>query len=147
MRRSRIGPGRRSIDRGSTFAKPTSKPVRANASAAPTGGRLAFTAASPAQRAKVNARGSIVSGQRPCDPAHLWPRSKGGCDEPDCVIALTREEHRAFDEGRLDILPALIAGDCWAELAHLIQAHRINPITLVHHLTGERWHQSPPTYH
>lgn len=96
-------------------------------------------AASHAQRRKIAGMASIVSGRSPCDPAHLWPRSRGGCDDPLCVVPLTRDEHRAFDQGRLDVLPSLIASGCWAELAHAIEAHHVSPLTLVRRCTGERY--------
>lgn len=101
--------------------------------------RKPISPASPEQRAKVQARGSIVSGHEPCDPAHLWPRGLGGCDSPLCVIPLTRAEHRAFDDGQLDVLPYLIAHGCWAELAHMVEAHHVDPIALLHRVTGERY--------
>lgn len=96
-------------------------------------------AASLAQRRKVADMVSIVSGQGPCDPAHLWARGRGGCDDPLCVIPLTRREHRLFDIGQLDILPSLIAAGCWAELAHAIEAHHVSPVSLLRRCTGERY--------
>jgi len=68
----------------------------------------AVSPASPAQRAKVREVGSIITGERPCDPAHLVPRSLGGCDDPLCVVPLTREQHRKYDRGELDLEPYLI---------------------------------------
>jgi hypothetical protein len=41
------------------------------------------------------------------DPAHVIPRSLGGCDHPDCVVALCRLHHRAYDRGQLDLVPYL----------------------------------------
>lgn len=63
-------------------------------------------AASPAQRLKVAGKSCLVCGQSPCDPAHLIPRGllTEGQDEPLAVIALCRADHRAFDEGGLDLL-------------------------------------------
>jgi hypothetical protein len=55
------------------------------------------------------------------------------------VIPLTRAEHRAFDLGELDILPYLIAQNCWVELAHAVLEHHYDPISLVERCTGERW--------
>ena len=40
-------------------------------------------------------------------PAHLAPRSLGGCDHPDCVVPLCWMHHRAYDTGRLELLPHL----------------------------------------
>lgn len=139
MRRASIGPGRKSLDRGSTFAGPPPADPKKTTTANPAAKRLAVSAASPAQRAKVRNRRSIVSGEGPCDPAHLWPRGRGGCDDPDCVIALTRSEHRAFDQGGLDVLPAMLANGCWEELAHLVAVHHVDPIGVLRRLTGERW--------
>lgn len=95
--------------------------------------------ASARQRVKVLEHTSIVSATGPCDPAHLWPRGLGGCDDPLCVVPLTRAEHRAFDEGRLDLLPYLIAGGRWAEIAHMIDAHHADPVSVLQRLTGQRW--------
>lgn len=73
------------------------------------------------------------------DPAHLWPRGKGGCDDPLCVVPLERRYHRLFDEGKLDLLPALINGAYWPEIAHVIEAHQVSPTQLLERLTGEKW--------
>lgn len=169
-RKNGLGPGDKSLDRGSTFENHGDGLARTEGLAR-TGGlarggivrrghplavseegppphlavavrspaRSGFTPASAAQRAKVNGRGSIVSGQGPCDPAHLWPRSHGGCDHEDCVVPLTRQEHRAFDDGRLDLLPHLIAHGCWRELAHMVEEHHVDPIAMLQRLTGERF--------
>jgi hypothetical protein len=52
-------------------------------------------------------------------PAHLAPRSLGGCDEPDCVVPLCWIHHRAYDTGRLELLPYLEPR--WrAEVAHAV---------------------------
>jgi hypothetical protein len=65
-------------------------------------------AASDAQRGKVASEGCIVCGAATrIDPAHVIPRSLGGCDDPDCVVALCRLHHRAYDRGRLDLMPYL----------------------------------------
>jgi len=94
--------------------------------------------ASLAQRAKVDGMPSIVSGRGPCDPAHLWPQSRGGCGDPDCVVPLTREEHEAFDRGELDLLPHLVHHGCWRELAHMVLVHEVDPLSMLHRLTGEQ---------
>jgi hypothetical protein len=36
------------------------------------------------------------------------PRRLGGCDSPDCVVALCRTHHRLFDTGRLALAPYLV---------------------------------------
>lgn len=101
--------------------------------------RATFTPASKAQREKVSDRVSIVSAQGPCDPCHLVSRAQGGCDHPDCVIPLTREEHRAFDDKKLDILPYLIAHSMWVELAHAVLEHHYDPVSLAERCTGDRY--------
>jgi hypothetical protein len=95
--------------------------------------------ASKAQREKVRDRVSIVSAQGPCDPCHLVSRAQGGCSHPDCVIPLTRAEHGAFDDGRLDILPFLIAHGCWVELGHAVLVHHYDPVSLAERCTGDRY--------
>lgn len=64
--------------------------------------------ATNAQRAKVRDQGGcIVCGRPEVDPAHLTPRSLGGCDDVMCVAAVCRAHHRAYDEGRLSLLEHL----------------------------------------
>lgn len=92
--------------------------------------------ASEAQRAKVADRPCLACGRRPVDPAHLVPRSLGGCDHPDCVVPLCRRCHRAFDERRLDLLVHL-EPRLRAELAHAVG--HLSLIALLERLTGERW--------
>lgn len=92
--------------------------------------------ASDAQREKVRGAISIISAEGPCHPAHILDRRYGGCDDPLCVIPLTPFEHRDYEENRLDVLPALIAGGYYAELAHVIGAHEIGPLRLVELTTG-----------
>jgi hypothetical protein len=82
--------------------------------------RTPAMAASPAQRAAVAGRRCIVCGtDRRIDPAHLIPRSLGGCGEAACCIPLCRGHHRAYDRGELDLLPYL--EPAWrAQLAHAV---------------------------
>jgi hypothetical protein len=71
--------------------------------------------------------GSAVAGRR-CvgcgseqriDPAHLIPRSLGGCGDALCVVPLCRCCHRAYDSGELDLLAHL--EPAWrAQLAHAV---------------------------
>ncbi len=100
--------------------------------------RKPVSPASTAQREKVRDALCLITGQRGCDPAHVIPRSQGGCDSPDCVIPLSRQAHRAFDSGDLDVLPAMIAAGMVAEMAHALE-HAGSPLTLLERLTGERW--------
>ena len=78
--------------------------------------------ASEAQRAAVAGRACIACGatRGRIDPAHLIPRSLGGCGDALCVVPLCRSVcHRAYDTGRLDLLPHL--EPAWrAQLAHAV---------------------------
>ena len=82
--------------------------------------RTASMAASERQRAAVAGRSCIVCGaDKRIDPAHLIPRSLGGCGDPLCVVPLCRRCHRAYDRGELDLLPYL--EPAWrAQLAHAV---------------------------
>jgi hypothetical protein len=77
-------------------------------------------AASDAQRVKIIGRWCIVCQQtKGITPAHLTPRSLGGCDHPDCVVPLCWMHHRAYDLGELELLPYLEPR--WrAEVAHAV---------------------------
>ena len=87
-----------------------SKPLQRNAS----------MAASERQRGAVLGRSCIVCGcDKRIDPAHLIPRSLGGCGDPLCVVPLCRRCHRAYDRGELDLVPYL--EPAWrAQLAHAV---------------------------
>jgi hypothetical protein len=76
--------------------------------------------ASAAQRAKVASRRCLVCGSPArVDPAHLVPRSLGGCDHADCVVPLCRTHHRTYDRGALDLVPFL--EPAWRrEVAHAV---------------------------
>lgn len=99
----------------------------------------AISPASPAQRAKIRGRQSVVKGTGPVDPAHLWPRSLGGCDDPLCVVPLARSAHRPFDLGELDLLPALIKHGYIAEIAHAVEHANGALVQVLERLTGQRW--------
>lgn len=94
----------------------TDKPLRRTKPLQPT----TSMAATEAQRAAVAGRACIVCGSdRRIDPAHLTPRSMGGCGDPLCVTALCRPCHRAYDRSELDLLPHL--EPAWrAQLAHAV---------------------------
>jgi hypothetical protein len=51
------------------------------------------------------------------DPAHLVPRSLGGCYRPECVVPVCRLYCRSYDGGGLELLPYL-EPDNHGELAH-----------------------------
>ena len=82
--------------------------------------RTASMAASERQRAAVAGRRCIVcAAEARIDPAHLIPRSLGGCRDPLCVVALCRRCHRTYDRGELDLLPYL--EPAWrAQVAHAV---------------------------
>lgn len=83
--------------------------------------RTASLAATERQRAAVAGRPCIVCGTTTgVDPAHLIPRSLGGCGDPLCVVPVCRRRcHRAYDTGELDLLPHLEPG--WrTHLAHAV---------------------------
>ena len=102
--------------------------------------KRAVSPASNAQREKVKGRACVFTADDTAvDPAHLWPRSLGGCDDALCVVPLRRDAHRAFDDGELDLLPSLISAGCFEEMAHVIAAHRVSPLTLLRRLTGREW--------
>jgi len=85
-----------------------------------SGTRCGAMAASEAQRAKIVGRWCVVCQQtKGITPAHLTPRSLGGCDDPDCVVPLCWIHHRAYDTGRLELLAHLEPR--WrVELAHAV---------------------------
>jgi hypothetical protein len=79
--------------------------------------RKPISPASPAQRAKVQGQPCLVCGREQSewlaiDPAHVIPRSLGGCDDPACVVPLCRGFagegcHGDYDLGRVSLLPLL----------------------------------------
>jgi hypothetical protein len=92
--------------------------------------------ASEAQRAKVAGKACLVCRKRPVDPAHLVPRSLGGCDDAECCVPLCRVHHRLYDRGELDLLPHVEPG-YRAELAHALG--HLGLMGLLRRLTGTRW--------
>jgi len=86
-----------------------------------------------------------VCGEAGVDPAHLVPRSLGGCDDAACCVPLCRRCHRAYDRGELDILPYLEPA-FRTELAHALG--HIGLVGLLRRVTGRRWvaaDEAPPT--
>ena len=76
--------------------------------------------ATDSQRLAVAGRPCIVC-RAVCrvDPAHLIPRSLGGCGDALCIVPLCRSCHRSYDTGRLDLLPYL--EPAWRpQLAHAV---------------------------
>lgn len=72
----------------------------------PRQGLLSF-AASREQRLAVKGKTCAYCGQEGVDPAHLCPRSLGGCDDALCVVPICRRHHNAYDTGRLDLFVAV----------------------------------------
>lgn len=103
-------------------------------------------AASRAQREKVKDCVCLVCGRDEVwdgvkiDPAHLTPRSKGGCDDRLCVAPLCRTCHRAYDDGELDLLPHLTyepTGLLYLpELQHMLV--HLSPVEMVEQLANAR---------
>jgi hypothetical protein len=93
-------------------------------------------AASEIQRAAVAGRCCVVCGtEKRIDPAHLIPRSLGGCGEALCVVPCCRSHHRAYDRGELDLLPYL--EPAWrAQLAHAVG--HVGLIATLRRITGTR---------
>lgn len=113
----------------------------------PAGGK--GFAASDAQRAKVKGMPCVNCGKveipnvLAIDPAHVWPKGKGGCDSPDCVLPVCRVIatgegcHRLFDEGKLELVERLADSEAWqVEQAHPILVHGVSPVELVRRLSG-----------
>ena len=133
MKRRPLRPGK-APRRTAPLARPT--PLRLGTGRFPPSSPLSL--ASEEQRRKVAGLACLVCGA--CDgvdPAHLTPRSRGGCDHPDCVVPLCRFRcHRAFDDGRLDLLP-YVEPRHRLGLAHTLQ--HVGLIELLERLTAERW--------
>lgn len=116
-------------------------------------------AVAPAQRAKVKLLVCLgcgrevdpdASGEWTIDPAHLVPRSAGGCDDALCVLPLCRHHyistegcHPIFDGKvpgkRVNLHVRIARGGYEAELAHAIREHGWTPLELHQRLTGEMW--------
>ena len=92
--------------------------------------------ATDAQRAAVAGRNCIVCGaDRRIDPAHVIPKSMGGCGHACCVTALCRPCHRAYDRGELDLLPHLEPG--WRfQIAHAVG--HLGLIGALRRISGQR---------
>lgn len=101
--------------------------------------RKAISECSVAQRRKVKEHGScIVCGRDQVDPAHLTPRTQGGCQDALCVVPLCRAHHVAFDTDALDLQPYVV-GFWVPELQHALGHYKGDSIALLHRLTGERY--------
>jgi hypothetical protein len=112
-------------------------------------------AVAPAQRAKVKLLTCLGCGREvdpdnpgewTIDPAHLVPRSAGGCDDVLCVVPLCRHLyitgegcHPAYDRNDLDLHPRLAMGGYEKEIAHGIEVHGFTLLELLRVVTGEVW--------
>lgn len=165
MKRSKLGPGKRSLERGSTFRPARQKddrepppgppppptpgveniarpaPLLSDIDRQAWGTRRSRMGASKSQVAKRKRVGAcIVTGDTEgIDAAHLVDRSLGGCDSPECVVPLRRDVHEAYDRHEFDLLPFLIAQGCVAELQHALGHMDGNVLGLLERLTGDRY--------
>jgi hypothetical protein len=97
--------------------------------------RHAISPASPAQREKIKDKQCVVCGAAVTTPMHLWPRGKGGCDDPLCVLPACWACHRAYDTNKLDLLPHIVKHHL-AEIAH---AHlHAPPVAVLERLTASK---------
>lgn len=144
-RRTPLGPGEKSRERGSTFATPRSPLDRKGSLAGRNrrSRRAPISPASTAQRNKVKFAACIVCGrdgyEAKIDPAHIVPRGLGGCDHEDCVIPLCRAHHQAYDDGRLDLLPHL-EPRLRTELGHAVE--HLGLIAALERITNTRWQEA-----
>lgn len=108
--------------------------------------RKPISPASAEQRRKVKGQACLGCGREAgdyvsIDPAHIVPRSLGGCDSDLCVIPLCRTYdggcHRAYDSGDLDLLSRLV-GRYAAEMQHALGHLDGSPHQLIRITTGER---------
>jgi hypothetical protein len=107
--------------------------------------RTASLAATDSQRLAVAGRPCIVCGAvHGIDPAHLIPKSLGGCGDPLCVVPLCRRPcHRAYDRGELDLLPHL--EPAWrAQLAHAVGHPRADRRAVADRRTRRRLDPTDP---
>lgn len=129
MRRSALGIGSKSLERGTTFASHGNGLNR-------TAGkrrRVGFTPASDAQRLKIRNAICRECGAADVHPAHVIDRALGGCDDALCVIPLCFRHHREYDGGRFDALSLLSE----AEQAHAVS--HLGLIGALRRITNRAW--------
>jgi hypothetical protein len=136
MKRTPLGPGAKSLARGSTFAKPRSELRRS----APKRRRKSISPASPEQREKVKFAGCVVCQNEPCHPAHLIDRSIGGDDNPLAVVPLCFLHHREYDDGRLSLLEHLEPSHR-EEVAYAVKT--VGLVMALQRITNCRWQPEP----
>lgn len=132
-RRSPLGAGKKSLDRGTTFA---AKPTELKRTAAPRK-RRSISPASTAQREKIRTEAAcIVCQSELVHPAHVIDRSLGGDDDPRAVVPLCPLHHREYDDGHLSILEYL-EPHRRDELAYAVEL--VGLITALERITNEKW--------
>lgn len=131
-RRTPLGAGAKSRERGSTFA---AEPTELKRTAPRKRGR-GISPASPAQRSKIAAEVCVVCQSELVHPAHVIDRSLGGDDDPRAVIALCPLHHREYDDGSLSILEYL-EPHYRTELAYAVEL--VGLITALERITNQRW--------
>ena len=99
--------------------------------------------ASPEQQARVRDEGCLICGrdrhEAQIHAAHVYPRRLASCTCADGVVALCSEHHRAYDEDKLDLLPALITHGRRLEIVHAFLEHDAPLIDVLDCVTGEKW--------
>lgn len=97
-RRTELKRGTKGPGRTTPLKAPHSAPKRSKG----------ISPASTGQRAKVRDQSCVVCGRdrfdAPIHPMHLWPRGRGGCDDPLCVLAGCATCHQGYDVEGLDLL-------------------------------------------
>jgi hypothetical protein len=136
MKRSPLGPGRKSLERGSTFDAERKSLARRNGIGVPARPSRGFTPASKEQRRAVAGRACLVCASTPVDAAHLIDRSLGSGDDPRDVVPLCRRHHREYDQGALDLLPYL-EPRYRTELARAVEL--VGLLRALARVTNHRW--------
>jgi hypothetical protein len=99
----------------------------------------------PEQRERVRGVACIVCGEYSgsCHPAHVIDRatvSQEAADDVRAVVALCFPDHRAYDEGRLDLLPYLEPH--WRDsLEWAVRA--VGLLRALRRITNQRWVPEP----
>lgn len=153
MKRSALGVGRKSLERGSSFKaapKPLARKTALKPSAKPRPGRRSTLspgkgfAVSKAQREHVRGRKCAVTEcfREDVDAAHLIGRGflPDTTGDPLAVIPLCRPHHRLYDDKKLDLLGDL-EPSYRAELAYAVEHAGL--IAVLEHVTNLRWQPVP----
>lgn len=142
MKRSPLGAGQKSLERGSTFS---AKPTEMKRSPSKPGRRSTLNpgrgfAASPAQRAKIRFAPCVRCGVDASDPMHLIDRSLVPDPEgdPRRVVPGCRGCHDLYDGGNASLLEHL-EPHYRAELAHAVEL--VGLITALERITNRRWRE------